>query len=143
MALEEQAYSLFSELPVHEYFYDSVDWGQVDGGSGKMMSADAPIFTPGMFSYTTASTAAATVRSRAYSDVVGDHRTERTMSAMAFLPPSALLEESLGCPQVGKSENFWSKMGLPPAATTTLDSSISPPPGLARDESRPAECKQM
>jgi hypothetical protein len=151
LAIEEEAYRLYNELPVNEYFLlDQVLWDDNVASIGQMngkMSADAPIFTPGMFSYA-ASTSAGTsgvvdsIRSRAYSDVIGGSvgvsRTERTMSAMAFLPPSALIEEGVAVRE--KSQSFWSKMRLPAA---TAEVGPDPPGWAERQESRPAECKQM
>lgn len=109
----------------------------------KKLSADAPEFTPGSaFASTYVSDASDSVRMRAFSENA-EPRRERSMSALSFLPPSAMIPEE--APEVAvqavspskQISSFWARV-------TSQAGLVAPPENeLQRQESRPAECKQM
>jgi hypothetical protein len=112
--------------PVFDASYEYVEPKPV---GNKRLSADAPIFTPGSgFASTYASDS---VRERAESA-----GRERIMSNLSYLPANAVIEEEGALKPEAPVEavaSFWKRM---------VASDIVPEP-LQREESRPAECKQM
>ena len=121
-------FALFAELPVNEQFAYHPRSASMESTKG--LSANAPVFTPGSaFASTYTDSLRSRSMSESYADVAGSRRSERAMS-MAYLPPSVMEEES-------DVNAFWSKI-------TAIDSEAPvEAPAFTREESRPAECKQM
>lgn len=149
----------FDELLVNEHFLHPTDmnWyhyparansmdAMFDSKPAKRLSADAPVFTPGSaFASTYVSEAGGdSVRQRAMSENLSS-RQERAMS-LTYLPPSALsvmhenneapVETAQPSTPSQELSSFWNKV----VAAAASGSSV---PELVREESRPAECKQM
>jgi hypothetical protein len=135
-----KALERYDQLPVaeefaHQYGYDETVFPKQTGA--KRLSADAPVFTPGSaFASTYASDS---VRDRALSETFADgSRRDRVMSNLSYLPPNAVIEEALPeVPVETAISSFWSRI------TATQDIAAESLPSLEREESRPAECKQM
>jgi hypothetical protein len=134
-----QALQRYDELPVAEEFrYEYATTEMKPSSSsigGKRLSADAPVFTPGSaFASTYASDS---IRERALSENFAEAAPggtrDRVMSNLSYLPPSAVVEEAFPeAPVSSEIASFWSRVA-----------SAAPPQSIEREESRPAECKQM
>ena len=123
----------YDELPVVDDF--KYEYAVPMSSCGKQLSADAPVFTPGSaFASTYASDS---VRERALSENFAETAgRDRIMSNVSYLPPNALIEEAFPeAPVNTEISTFWSRV----AAAAPLQKE----PTLEREESRPAECKQM
>lgn len=138
-----RALQRYDELPVASHFSDTREYEYLEEAplrpsAGKRMSADAPIFTPGSaFASTYASDS---VRERALSETFAEGgKRDRVMSNLSYLPPSALVEEAVPEVPVDTAlSSFWNRV----AAASDFET-YNPALSMERQESRPAECKQM
>jgi hypothetical protein len=138
----------YDELPVAEEFSSSshsgayyeqaaYDYVEAKPLGGKRLSADAPEFTPGSaFASTYASDS---VKERALSETFAEAARgdrDRAMSNLSYLPPNAVINEEEVDAAVESSAvaSFWKHV---------VANNVVPMESLERDESRPAECKQM